>query len=130
MSSTRKASGTRSSHASSGSPRRSRQAPFIRVDHDLCKSCGICSRLCPRDVFDTDGHGRPLVSRPGDCSRCGFCEQHCPDFAIEVLEPDAAAAAADREEAETEPLTTALDAEAAPGAAAVEQPAGDEADAG
>ena len=86
MSTTRKASGT--GKASDRAGKKRRPAPVIRVDEDLCKSCGICSRLCPRNVFDSDARGRPLVARPADCSRCGFCEQHCPDFALEVLEDE------------------------------------------
>jgi len=71
-----------------GATRRRRPAPDIRVDPDLCKACGICIELCPQKVFDADGQGRPQVRRPADCTRCRFCEQHCPDFALEVLESD------------------------------------------
>jgi 2-oxoglutarate ferredoxin oxidoreductase subunit delta len=67
-------------------PRSSRQAPRIVIDLELCKSCGICQRLCPANVFDKDRKGRPAVTRAEDCTACRFCEQHCPDFAIEVFQ--------------------------------------------
>jgi 2-oxoglutarate ferredoxin oxidoreductase subunit delta len=78
-------------------PRSSRQAPRVVIDLDLCKSCGICQRLCPSNVLDKDRKGRPAVARAEDCTACRFCEQHCPDFAIEVFQ---AGGAADRRAAD------------------------------
>jgi 2-oxoglutarate ferredoxin oxidoreductase subunit delta len=72
----------------SGAAERPRPAPRIDVDDELCKACGICIELCPQKVFDADGQGRPQVARLEDCTRCRFCEQHCPDFALEVLEDE------------------------------------------
>jgi 2-oxoglutarate ferredoxin oxidoreductase subunit delta len=69
-----------------------RRPPQVRVDPALCKSCGICVKLCPRSVFDADPVGRPLVARPQDCNGCRFCEMHCPDLAIEVLKDEAPSA--------------------------------------
>ena len=54
------------------------------IDKNRCKACGICVELCPKDVFDTDDLGRPIVARLADCTTCLFCERHCPDFAIDV----------------------------------------------
>lgn len=56
----------------------------IAIDLTTCKSCGICVGVCPRDVFDTDERGNPVVARPNDCTACLLCEWHCPDFAVEV----------------------------------------------
>jgi 2-oxoglutarate ferredoxin oxidoreductase subunit delta len=67
-------------------PRSSRQAARVVIDVDLCKSCDICRRLCPQDVFDRDRKGRPVPARLEDCTACRLCEQHCPDFAIEVFQ--------------------------------------------
>ena len=62
-----------------------RRAPeAILIDLDLCKCCGICSELCPQDVFDVDDLGHPVVARLDDCTTCWFCERHCPDFAIAI----------------------------------------------
>ncbi|HMK91987.1 MAG TPA: ferredoxin family protein [Thermoleophilia bacterium] len=74
-----------------------RRAPeAILVDFDLCKCCGICSELCPQDVFDVDDLGHPVVARLDDCTTCGFCERHCPDFAVAIRRPARAEAAAAR----------------------------------
>jgi 2-oxoglutarate ferredoxin oxidoreductase subunit delta len=70
-----------------------RKAAAIAVDLTLCKSCGICLAICPRDVFDTDELGRPVVARLADCTVCFACEWHCPDFAIEIAYADAPRAA-------------------------------------
>jgi len=70
-----------------------RTATAITVDLTLCKACGICRALCPRDVFDTDERGYPIVARPADCTVCFACEWHCPDFAIEITYADAPRAA-------------------------------------
>ena len=70
-------------------PRPQRSA-VIAVDLEQCKMCGICAGLCPKNVFDRDEVGHPVVARPEECTICRFCEQHCPDFAIEVVEVPAA----------------------------------------
>ncbi len=64
---------------------KSRAPEAVVVDADLCKACGICIALCPKDVFDSDDFGRPVVARLADCTSCAFCEHHCPDFAIDVV---------------------------------------------
>ena len=61
-----------------------------RFDHVIlrawCKSCGICSAFCPKNVIGANDMGFPTVERPDDCIGCRFCELHCPDFAIAVKE--------------------------------------------
>ncbi len=69
----------------SGRGKARREPPRFVVDPGLCKSCGICIRLCPHGVFKADGEGRPVPVDPAACTRCRFCEQHCPDFALEIL---------------------------------------------
>jgi 2-oxoglutarate ferredoxin oxidoreductase subunit delta len=64
--------------------RKRRVASELVVDLDLCKACGICHELCPRDVFDLDERGYPVVARLSACTVCRTCEYHCPDFAIAV----------------------------------------------
>jgi 2-oxoglutarate ferredoxin oxidoreductase subunit delta len=56
----------------------------VAADLSLCKACGICRAICPRDVFALDEFGYPVVARPNDCTVCFACEWHCPDFAIEL----------------------------------------------
>ena len=60
-----------------------------RVFRDWCKSCGICSSFCPKNVIGHDETGAPKIERPEECIGCGFCELHCPDFAIDIKEDNA-----------------------------------------
>jgi 2-oxoglutarate ferredoxin oxidoreductase subunit delta len=53
----------------------------VVVDLRLCKKCGICSFICPKDVFSTYGD----VINSTECSGCKQCEIYCPDFAVEVI---------------------------------------------
>jgi|Deesub1362B_J571_1020462.scaffolds.fasta_scaffold00051_41 2-oxoglutarate ferredoxin oxidoreductase subunit delta len=53
----------------------------VIVDLRLCKKCGICSFICPKDVFSSEGS----VVNKEKCSGCRLCELYCPDFAIEVV---------------------------------------------
>ena len=70
--------------AEAASERKRRVASELAVDLDLCKACGICRALCPRDVFDVDERGYPIVARLEACTVCRVCEYHCPDFAISI----------------------------------------------
>lgn len=56
----------------------------IKVDPVLCKRCGICIALCPKQVFEAEAGGEPQVKRPGSCIGCKLCELRCPDFAVKV----------------------------------------------
>jgi 2-oxoglutarate ferredoxin oxidoreductase subunit delta len=51
-----------------------------------CKSCGICSAFCPKNVIGCNDMGAPVIERPNECIGCRFCELHCPDFAITIKE--------------------------------------------
>ena len=56
------------------------------IFYDWCKACGICIAFCPKEVFDRDEEGKPVIARPDECNGCRFCELHCPDFAITIKE--------------------------------------------
>lgn len=60
----------------------------IEVNKKWCKKCRICSTFCPKNVFDTDEDGAPIVARAEDCIGCRLCEMRCPDFAIKVIKED------------------------------------------
>lgn len=50
----------------------------------ICKKCGICYTLCPKEVLKADAEGRPEVVNAEACIFCKLCEMRCPDFAIRV----------------------------------------------
>lgn len=63
---------------------------MVYVDIELCKSCRLCMRTCPKNVFTFSDH----VNKKGynyaqpvnqeNCVACKLCEKICPDFAIYV----------------------------------------------
>lgn len=59
---------------------------FVYVHKKLCKACGICIEMCPKNVFGRDETGKAEVLHPEDCITCGICITYCPDFAI-ILDP-------------------------------------------
>lgn len=70
----------------------------VRINRDLCKSCGFCIAVCPRKliVLDTQLNRRGILpakldGSPDKCIGCGNCAVMCPDAAIEIDEvPDKA----------------------------------------
>jgi 2-oxoglutarate ferredoxin oxidoreductase subunit delta len=60
---------------------------YIEIDHDLCKSCGICLEMCERDVFEVLHIGQGIEKASGievNCAGCGHCKIFCPERAIYV----------------------------------------------
>jgi ferredoxin-type protein NapH len=52
----------------------------VRIDKDLCVSCGLCASVCPVFAMDKQAieKGRPKMA----CSKCGACIERCPKNAI------------------------------------------------
>ncbi|MDD5502052.1 MAG: 2-oxoacid:acceptor oxidoreductase subunit alpha [Candidatus Thermoplasmatota archaeon] len=69
----------------------------VRIDERYCKGCGICVFMCPKKVLEESealnkkGFAVPKVAHPENCINCHICEQHCPEFAIDVLDEKKAA---------------------------------------
>ncbi len=68
-----------------------KKKPIIEVHHKWCKGCAFCVEFCPRHVLEMEGV-YPVVVNIDACTACGLCEVLCPDFAIEVIEPEEQAA--------------------------------------
>ena len=51
-----------------------------------CKSCGLCSAFCVKQIIQKDKTGLPFIAEEDkdSCTGCRFCEIHCPDFAITI----------------------------------------------
>lgn len=60
----------------------------LAINYDWCKSCGLCIDFCPKDCFDENVLGSPILSRPEDCTVCNVCVERCPDFCIYIGNPD------------------------------------------
>jgi NAD-dependent dihydropyrimidine dehydrogenase PreA subunit len=48
------------------------------VSEDRCIQCGLCVKVCPTNVFDTNEDGLPVIARQEDCQTCYMCEAYCP----------------------------------------------------
>ena len=60
--------------------------PEIRVRVSWCKGCGFCVDYCkPGAIAMVDD--LPHVIAAEKCTRCLQCEAICPDFAIQIVDP-------------------------------------------
>jgi len=61
----------------------------VVVRDELCKSCGLCSSICPKQVLaigkNANAKGYYAVTAAEDkCIGCGLCGLVCPDLALEI----------------------------------------------
>ena len=56
--------------------------PPLEINLKWCKACNICIALCPKEVFEPNRDGKPIIARPENCTQCSICWVHCPDLAI------------------------------------------------
>ena len=56
--------------------------PPLEINMAWCKACNICIALCPKDVFEPNRDGKPIIARAENCTQCTICWVHCPDLAI------------------------------------------------
>jgi 2-oxoglutarate ferredoxin oxidoreductase subunit delta len=60
------------------------------IEEDLCKGCGLCVNVCPKNVLEIakqvnpKGYFPAFQARPEDCVQCAICCTMCPDVAITI----------------------------------------------
>ncbi|MGD9010046.1 MAG: ferredoxin family protein [Desulfobacteraceae bacterium] len=67
-------------------------AHCYQIEENLCKGCGLCVGVCPKNVLEiskqvnTKGYFPAYQARPDDCIKCTICCTMCPDVAISITE--------------------------------------------
>ena len=66
--------------------------PRIAVDSTYCKGCGLCVRVCSKQILELDastisakGYHPVKCIDESQCIGCKFCQLMCPDVAIQVV---------------------------------------------
>ena len=65
--------------------------PYIIIDEDRCKGCGLCTIACPKKLVvmsetpNSIGLKVAVFSGAEKCTGCALCAEMCPDVAITVF---------------------------------------------
>ncbi len=83
--------------------RPSQNEPFVKVDHRICKACGLCIAFCPRKVLKVSDSVNSLGYRATayagtGCIGCGICYDLCPEIGVITVYPRGSAPGATPEE--------------------------------
>lgn len=54
---------------------------LVKIRHEKCEKCGICTKACPLDIPEIH-HNHGLKAFNEDCTLCGRCAEYCPDDGI------------------------------------------------
>ncbi|MHA1380686.1 MAG: 4Fe-4S dicluster domain-containing protein [Candidatus Helarchaeota archaeon] len=63
---------------------------IIKIEKNLCKGCGYCIEVCPKQIFQESnnrnkkGYMQPEIQNPETCIFCKKCELICPEMAITI----------------------------------------------
>jgi MinD superfamily P-loop ATPase containing an inserted ferredoxin domain len=55
----------------------------LRLNEELCNGCGMCTKVCPHEVFEIS-EGKSHIINRDYCMECGACALNCPTKAIYV----------------------------------------------
>lgn len=55
----------------------------LKLQSDKCIGCGICTQVCPHDVFIVKDK-KAIITDKDNCMECGACAKNCPVGAIDV----------------------------------------------
>lgn len=55
----------------------------LELAEEKCNGCGMCTKVCPQEVFELSGGKAHIVNRDY-CMECGACALNCPKQAISV----------------------------------------------
>lgn len=58
-----------------------------RIDPEKCSKCGLCSSICPMNLFQHEPKTVPQVMYPEECWHCNACVLDCPSGAVELRLP-------------------------------------------
>ena len=55
----------------------------LELDEEKCNGCGMCTKVCPHEVFELSGGKARIINRDY-CMECGACALNCAVNAISV----------------------------------------------
>lgn len=65
--------------------------PYIEIETNYCKGCGLCIGVCAKQLLDlaedigANGFRTAVITDNEACTGCCYCALICPEAAIEVL---------------------------------------------
>lgn len=60
-----------------------RNVTTLKLDEAACVGCGLCTTVCPHNVFVL-AHGKAAIQDRDGCIECGACARNCPVGALFV----------------------------------------------
>ncbi len=55
----------------------------LELDQNKCNGCGLCTEVCPQQVFTLNGKVSSIEDRDA-CLECGACARNCAPGAVSV----------------------------------------------
>ena len=57
---------------------------MAQIDHDICKGCHICEKVCPVHAIKVQDN-RKAFADPDQCMGCANCADRCPFYAVKMV---------------------------------------------